>query len=103
MAPRLSEGSRSSSLFRAALSVRPMKRFPPVVSFLCVLAMSGAALAAERVPWTSSQVHGSPEKPAPYRVERVFPRMTFDAQLERAVQELLAQLRMPRTQAGSPR
>ncbi|MEA3209408.1 MAG: hypothetical protein QOE70_2465 [Chthoniobacter sp.] len=41
--------------------------------------------AAERVPWTSSRVHGSPEPPSPYRVERAFPKLTFAAPIEAAV------------------
>lgn len=31
-----------------------------------------------RVPWTTSRLVGSPEPPAPYRVELAFPRRTFD-------------------------
>jgi putative heme-binding domain-containing protein len=29
------------------------------------------------IPWTSSRIHGSPEPPPPFRVERVFPKLTF--------------------------
>jgi putative heme-binding domain-containing protein len=32
---------------------------------------------AERVPWTTSRVAGSPEPPPPYRIERAFPKLTF--------------------------
>jgi putative heme-binding domain-containing protein len=32
---------------------------------------------AARVPWTTSRIKGSPEPPPSYRVERVFPRLTF--------------------------
>jgi uncharacterized repeat protein (TIGR03806 family) len=32
---------------------------------------------AARVPWTTSRLHGTPEPPHPYRVERVFPKLTF--------------------------
>ncbi|MCS6851887.1 MAG: PQQ-dependent sugar dehydrogenase [Gemmataceae bacterium] len=35
-----------------------------------------------RVPWTTSKVHGSPEPPHPYRLERVFPNLKFDEPLE---------------------
>jgi len=38
--------------------------------------------AAERTPWTTSHVHGSPEPPAPYRIERAFPKITFAAPLD---------------------
>src|SRR5947209_8222944 len=31
----------------------------------------------ERVPWKTSRITGSPEPPPPYRVERVFPKLTF--------------------------
>ncbi len=32
---------------------------------------------AKRVPWTTSRLRGSPGPPRPYRIERVFPRLTF--------------------------
>src|SRR5579885_3139345 len=31
-----------------------------------------------RVPWTTSRLTGSPEPPPPYRVERAFPKLTFN-------------------------
>jgi putative heme-binding domain-containing protein len=34
--------------------------------------------SAARNPWTSSRIYGSPEPPAPARVERVFPKLTFN-------------------------
>ena len=34
-------------------------------------------LAATRTPWVSSRIQGSPEPPAPCRVERAFPRLGF--------------------------
>src|SRR5258708_6373252 len=37
-----------------------------------------------RVPWTPSGVHGPPEPPLPYRVERAFPNLTFNQPLEAA-------------------
>jgi putative heme-binding domain-containing protein len=36
----------------------------------------------ERRPWTASRIRGSPEPPPPYRLERVFPKLTFDHPLE---------------------
>jgi putative heme-binding domain-containing protein len=30
-----------------------------------------------RVPWKTSKIHGSPEPPLPYRLERVFPNLSF--------------------------
>ncbi len=40
--------------------------------------------AAERVPWASSKIHGSPEPPPPYRVERAFPKITFEHPMDAA-------------------
>ena len=62
----------------------------PTASFwlraLLVWLLLGPALfAAERAPWTASRVHGSPEPPAPYRVERAFPKLTFAAPLDAVV------------------
>ena len=45
----------------------------------------GSALAAPRAPWTTSAIAGSPEAPAPYRVERAYPALTFAQPLEVAV------------------
>jgi hypothetical protein len=36
-----------------------------------------SVLAAARPPWTSNRVVGSPNPPAPYTVERLFPKLTF--------------------------
>ena len=44
--------------------------------------LGSALCAADRVPWTTSRVHGSPEPPEPYRVERIFPKLTFAAPLD---------------------
>ena len=38
----------------------------------------------ERVPWTTSKVIGSPEPPAPYRTQQVFPKLKFFEPLEMA-------------------
>jgi putative heme-binding domain-containing protein len=40
---------------------------------------AGAQDAKDRVPWTTSQLTGSPEPPPPLRAERAFPRLTFKA------------------------
>jgi putative heme-binding domain-containing protein len=32
----------------------------------------------KREPWTTSQIHGRPEPPPPYRLERVFPKLSFE-------------------------
>jgi putative heme-binding domain-containing protein len=38
----------------------------------------GVSAAAPRVPWTSNRVIGSPNPPAPYTVERLFPKLKFN-------------------------
>lgn len=40
------------------------------------------ATAAERVPWTTSGVHGSPEPPAPTAVQRAYPGLSFRQPLD---------------------
>ncbi|HEU0011577.1 MAG TPA: PQQ-dependent sugar dehydrogenase, partial [Verrucomicrobiae bacterium] len=40
------------------------------------------ASAAPRAPWTSNHVIGSPNPPAPYTVERVYPQLSFDNPLD---------------------
>ena len=52
---------------------------------LVVGALAADAASSARVPWTTSAVKGSPEAPAPYRVERAFPRLMFAQPLEVAV------------------
>src|SRR5262245_47417537 len=37
---------------------------------------------ARRVPWTTSNVKGSPEPPPPYRTERAFPKLKFNEPLD---------------------
>lgn len=44
--------------------------------FFCVAADS--AVAAPRTPWTTGRVSGSPNPPAPYVVQRVFPQLDFE-------------------------
>lgn len=39
--------------------------------------LAAVGLAAERVPWTSSRIQGTPEPPHPYRSVRAFPKLTF--------------------------
>jgi putative heme-binding domain-containing protein len=46
-------------------------------SIVFVLALLGSRLGAERPPWTTSRVRGTPEPESPYRVELVFPRLRF--------------------------
>jgi putative heme-binding domain-containing protein len=39
---------------------------------------AGGKLEGDRVPWTTSRIHGSPEPPLPYRLERVFGKLSFE-------------------------
>src|SRR5687768_9457034 len=43
-----------------------------LLPLICLLATGFSILAADRVPWTSSRVKGSPEKPLKYKLERRF-------------------------------
>ncbi len=47
-----------------------------VLSFLALIACL-SSFSAERLPWTTSRIQGSPEKPANYRIERIFPAQNF--------------------------
>jgi putative heme-binding domain-containing protein len=49
---------------------------------LLLLIVLPPLLAADRIPWTSSRVKGSPEPPASTRVERVFDRLGFNQPLD---------------------
>ncbi|MBL68390.1 MAG: hypothetical protein CMO74_08075 [Verrucomicrobiales bacterium] len=44
------------------------------------------AAGAERIPWTTSRIQGSPEPPLPYVAERAFPKLTFQNALELVAQ-----------------
>jgi putative heme-binding domain-containing protein len=44
---------------------------------LLPLLLGSGAFGAQRTPWTSSNITGSPEPPLPYIAERVFPELTF--------------------------
>jgi putative heme-binding domain-containing protein len=57
---------RVGLLFAAAISLAAQQSPPP----------------GERRPWTASRITGSPEPPPPYRLDRVFPKLTFDHPLE---------------------
>src|SRR4051812_35208831 len=56
------------------------KRIVP--SFVVLLFGAMMHGAPQRIPWTASRIHGTPEKPLPYRIERIFPNLTFDAPIE---------------------
>ena len=50
--------------------------------FFWILSFEPGASAAPRLPWTSNRVTGSPNPPAPFTVERVFPQLTFNNPLD---------------------
>ena len=51
---------------------------------ICAVAFPGDTLAQQREAWTTSRVHGSPEPPLPYIVERAFPDLTLVRPLDLA-------------------
>ena len=56
-------------------------------SFLAAIASAallcqGVGLAQQRAPWTTSRVHGTPEPPPPFVVERLYPALTFTKPLD---------------------
>src|SRR5205809_5436895 len=61
--------------------------FARVSSTLVVILCAAAAQsqAAARPPWTSNRVVGSPNPPAPYTVERLFPKLSFDHPVDLAL------------------
>jgi len=66
----------------------PVQAMPPLLrswilmlSVLPIVLLSWQAMAAEppaRMPWTTSQVVGSPDPPPPYKVVRVLPNVKFN-------------------------
>src|ERR1043166_4960628 len=56
-----------------------------LLGVLCATALAAPVQvrpSEERRPWTTSKITGSPEPPPPYRLQRVFPKLTFDHPLE---------------------
>jgi putative heme-binding domain-containing protein len=47
------------------------------IASMSFLTQAQDQLEKPRVPWTTSKIHGSPEPPPPYRLERVFPNLSF--------------------------
>jgi putative heme-binding domain-containing protein len=50
-----------------------------LISLLAILTFGESAFSESpaRIPWTTSQVNGSPEPPLPYQLERIYPKLTF--------------------------
>lgn len=55
-------------------------------SLVVILCVAQTVLAAERVPWTTSRVVGSPEPPLPFKTERIWPAISFEHPVFLAVQ-----------------
>ena len=55
-----------------------------LTGLLLQLAAPDARADDGRVPWTTSRIVGTPEPPAPYTVERVFPGVQFDRPVDMA-------------------
>ena len=51
-------------------------------SLLTGLLFASLSIHAARVPWVDSKVHGTPEPPPAYKLERVFPNLTFTNPVE---------------------
>ncbi len=52
------------------------------LSITLFVALLSTIAAAERVPWTTSRVTGSPDPPKEYHVQRVYPKLQFDQPVE---------------------
>src|SRR5687767_5161958 len=68
------------------MSVHMREPRPRIVQGLMAAALcsmlSATGVAAERVPWTTSRIQGSPEPPPPFQVERAFSKLTFVAPID---------------------
>ena len=51
-------------------------------SLLTGLLFASLSIHAARVPWVDSKFHGTPEPPPAYKLERVFPNLTFTNPVE---------------------
>src|SRR5580658_6938625 len=51
------------------------------LAVVLILAWVSPVHAADRSPWTTSRVKGTPDPPAPYKLESAFPNLTFDEPL----------------------
>lgn len=60
------------------MTARLLSRLWPLILLLGAPSMA----AAGRVPWNSNRVVGSPNPPAPYTVERLFPKLTFSSPVD---------------------
>ena len=64
----------------SAMSLHPSLFLASIAS--AAVLSAGTGLAQQRVPWTTSHIHGTPEPPPPYVVERFLPALTFQKPLD---------------------
>jgi len=80
--PRLLNGKRLGTGRPRTSLVRLVKRNNVSRSCLAmsvtILSMFSSPAGATQPPWTSSRVHGSPEPPAPFRLEEAYPHLRFE-------------------------
>jgi putative heme-binding domain-containing protein len=68
------------------MKILPAKTGALLAATVCLGALACLnAVAAERTPWTTSRIQGSPEPPSPFVTERLFPSLTFSNPLDIAV------------------
>ncbi len=60
----------------------PILRTILITALVIGAVLSESAAEPARVPWTTSRIQGSPEKPKPYAPEAVFPRLSVNQGLE---------------------
>lgn len=70
----------------------------PALVSLAICALAQMASGTERLAWTTSRVHGSPEPPAPYRIAAGFPKLRFE--LPTCIEELPDGSRLIVTERG---
>ncbi|MGI9467308.1 MAG: PQQ-dependent sugar dehydrogenase [Rubripirellula sp.] len=57
-------------------------RYQLILSLTCLVSLPLFGTAAEREPWTTSRLKGSPDPPKPFSVERVYPSLQFNQPVE---------------------
>ena len=57
-------------------------RYQLILILACFVALPLFGTAAEREPWTTSRLIGSPDPPKPFTVERVYPSLQFNQPVE---------------------
>ncbi|HWL08532.1 MAG TPA: PQQ-dependent sugar dehydrogenase [Planctomicrobium sp.] len=56
------------------------------IAVLAALVPAHGQTQSSRVPWTTSRIDGTPEPPAPYVVERLFPQIRFETPVDFALE-----------------